>query len=59
MLDKESVKVIAVRYAEKVKKVLKPDAIILFGSYVNGIPNELSDIDIAVIINDFICRTYY
>jgi predicted nucleotidyltransferase len=33
--------------------VLKPSAVILFGSYVNGVPHEDSDIDIAVIINDF------
>lgn len=53
MLDKETVREIAVRYAEEVKKVLNPDAVILFGSYVNGNPHEWSDIDIAVVVNDF------
>jgi len=53
MLDKETVREIAVTYGEEVKKVLNPTAIILFGSYVNGNPHEWSDIDIAVIINDF------
>jgi len=53
MLDKETVREIAFRYTEEVKKVLAPDAVILFGSHVNGKPHERSDIDIAVIINDF------
>ena len=53
MLDKTTVREIAYKYAEEVRKVLNPNAIILFGSYVNGTPHEWSDIDIAVIINDF------
>jgi len=53
MLDKATVREIAVRYAEEVRSVLTPDAVILFGSYVNGNPNEWSDIDIAILINDF------
>ena len=53
MLDKATVRKIAVKYAEEVKKVLNPNAVILFGSYVNGNPHQWSDIDIAVIVNDF------
>jgi predicted nucleotidyltransferase len=53
MLDKESVRKLAAKYAQEVKKVLDPDTIILFGSYVNGKPHEWSDIDIAVVMNDF------
>jgi predicted nucleotidyltransferase len=53
MLDKATVREIAARYAEEVKKVLSPDAVILFGSYVNGNPHEWSDIDIAIVINGF------
>ena len=53
MPDKKSALEIALKYAAEVVKVLKPSAIVLFGSYVNGIPNEDSDIDIAVIVNDF------
>jgi predicted nucleotidyltransferase len=53
MLDKATVRDIAAGYAEEVRKVLAPAAIILFGSYVNGAPHEWSDIDIAVIVNDF------
>ena len=53
MLDKAKVREIAVKYAEEVRKILNPKAIILFGSYVNGNAHEWSDIDIAVIVNDF------
>jgi predicted nucleotidyltransferase len=53
MLDKAAAREIAVKYAEEVRKILKPDAVILFGSYANGRPHEWSDIDIAVIVNDF------
>jgi len=52
-LDKATVRELAVRYAEEVRKVLEPDAIVLFGSYVDGIPHEWSDVDIAVVINGF------
>jgi predicted nucleotidyltransferase len=47
------VREIAAKYAEEVRKVLDPDAVILFGSYVDGNPHEWSDIDIAVIVSDF------
>jgi predicted nucleotidyltransferase len=53
MLDKKQAHEIAVIYADKVTSVLSPDSIILFGSYINGTPHEYSDIDIAVIMNDF------
>ena len=53
MLDKKTVREIAVKYAERVKRILDPNAVILFGSYVNGNPHEWSDIDIAVIVKDF------
>ena len=53
MLDKATVRAIAASYSEEVRKIFDPDAIILFGSYVNGNPHEWSDIDIAIIINDY------
>lgn len=34
-------------------KPLSPNKIILFGSYVYGTPNENSDLDILVIINNY------
>ena len=53
MLDKTTVREIAKTYAKEVKKILDPSAILVFGSYINGNPHEYSDIDIAVIVNDF------
>ena len=53
MLDKETAIKIATEYANEVKKVLNPKAIILYGSCVNGVPHEYSDIDIAVVFNNF------
>lgn len=41
------------KYIEKISKYYKIDAIILFGSYAKGTETEESDIDIAVISNDF------
>lgn len=40
-------------YAKKVCENYKIEAIILFGSYAKGTENEDSDIDIAVITDDF------
>jgi predicted nucleotidyltransferase len=36
-----------------VKQILAPKSVVLFGSFVNGDFNEDSDIDIAVVFNDF------
>jgi len=51
MLDKVKVREIANKYAHTVTQSYSPKQIILFGSYVNGIPHEGSDIDIAVIFD--------
>ncbi|MCL1820677.1 MAG: nucleotidyltransferase domain-containing protein [Oscillospiraceae bacterium] len=40
------------RYAIEVQKELRPDAIVLFGSYANDTATEDSDIDVAVIVNE-------
>ena len=53
MLDKKTVREIAAKYAKEVRNILDPEAVILFGSYVNGTPHEYSDIDIAVIMNNY------
>ena len=53
MLDKETVVNTVERYAEAVIKEFAPFAVVLFGSYVNGNPNENSDIDVGVIFNGF------
>ena len=53
MLDKTTVIDISKRYANVVKNEFLPTAVILFGSYVNGVPNNESDIDIGVVFDDF------
>ncbi|MDR2591062.1 MAG: nucleotidyltransferase domain-containing protein [Oscillospiraceae bacterium] len=53
MLDQESVRKIVREYSDEVRKLLSPTRIILFGSYVNGKPNELSDIDVAVLVKGY------
>lgn len=59
MLDKEKVREIASEYSEAVKKVMTPDKVILFGSYVNGNPNAESDIDIAVLVKGVSGEDWY
>jgi predicted nucleotidyltransferase len=53
MLDKATVINMAELYAEEVRKILNPQAIVLFGSQVKGTANDESDIDIAIILNGF------
>jgi predicted nucleotidyltransferase len=53
MLDKATVRNLARQYAGEVRAQLNPSAILVFGSYINGIPHEYSDIDIAVVMHDF------
>ena len=53
MLDKETIMNTVERYVEAVKKEFSPFAVVLFGSYVNGVPHEDSDIDVGIIFNGF------
>jgi predicted nucleotidyltransferase len=53
MLDKGAVLNTVARYAEAVKREFSPVAIIIFGSYINGTPNDDSDIDVGVVFNGF------
>ena len=53
MLDKGAVIDSVERYTEAVTKEFSPSAVVLFGSHVNGNPNEGSDIDVAVIFSGF------
>ena len=53
MLDKEKAREIAQEYTEEVCRTLNPKSVILFGSYANGTPHEYSDIDIAVVFEDY------
>lgn len=51
-IDREIMKSIE-KYVEKISEYYKIEAIILFGSYAKGTQNEYSDIDIAIVSNDF------
>ena len=59
MLDKTKAREIANNYSKQVITSLKPDKIILFGSYVNGTPHSESDIDIAVFIHGLDDEAWY
>jgi predicted nucleotidyltransferase len=52
-MDKAAAIACARRYAEEVTKDLKPEKIVMFGSYAAGQAHEDSDIDVAVIFNGF------
>lgn len=49
-MDKEIIK-IAKQYAEKIKAKYPVKMVVLYGSHVNGTAHDLSDIDIAVIVD--------
>lgn len=51
-MDKEIIK-IAKRYAERVKETIPVKMIVLYGSQVSGKTHKDSDIDIAVIVDEF------
>ena len=48
-MDKTTALNYASMYANEVKKIYKPDAVLLYGSYAKDTHTEDSDIDIAVI----------
>ena len=52
-MDKEAALAYARQYAIEVVKELKPEKIVLYGSYAKDRANEDSDIDVAVIFNGF------
>ena len=51
-MDQESVLKIAKTYADKVRETLDVEQIYLDGSYANNSANFLSDIDIAVVVEN-------
>lgn len=53
MLDKGAVLNTVKQYADAVTNQLSPISIILFGSHVSGESRDESDIDVAVIFDDF------
>jgi len=51
---KREIKAIIKRYEEELRKLgIRPQKVILYGSYARGIPREDSDIDLIVISEDF------
>jgi len=52
-IDNRAIMEIVQKYVEKICENYKIEAIILFGSYAKGTNNESSDIDIAIITDDF------
>ena len=52
-IDNKLIMEIVQKYVEKICENYKVYAIILFGSYAKGTNNENSDIDIAIITDDF------
>jgi len=49
----EQVKSTVKKYAEAIKEDINPYALYLFGSFAKGTANENSDIDIAVVLQNF------
>jgi predicted nucleotidyltransferase len=52
-MDKGTALDYARQYAAEVTKKLKPELIVMYGSYVAGNAGRDSDIDVAVIFNEF------
>jgi predicted nucleotidyltransferase len=52
-VDRETALRNANAYAEEVCKFFNPVSIVMYGSYAKGVPSPESDIDIAVIFNEY------
>jgi len=52
-MDQSKALTLARRYAAVVAQELRPDKIVLYGSYAKGSALDKSDIDVAVIFHDF------
>jgi predicted nucleotidyltransferase len=53
MLDKNQARELALKYTDIVRQTYHPSQVILFGSYIDGSPHEHSDIDVAIVFNDY------
>jgi predicted nucleotidyltransferase len=58
-VDIETVKRIAIDYANEVRSTFPIDKVILFGSYANGTATKLSDVDIAFIFRNYGDKTRF
>jgi predicted nucleotidyltransferase len=52
-MDQKEALTLARQYAAVVAHELRPDKIVLYGSYAKGAASDKSDIDVAVIFHDF------
>ncbi len=52
-MDKKEALSVVKKYADEVIKFLSPSKIILYGSYAKGTANINSDIDVAIIFDNF------
>jgi len=52
-MDKEQAINIVSLYAREVTKEFQPERVVLFGSHATGAAGEDSDIDVAVVFNEF------
>ena len=52
-MDKEQVINIVSLYAREVAREFQPERVVLFGSHATGAAGEDSDIDVAVVFNEF------
>jgi predicted nucleotidyltransferase len=52
-MDKSTVVATAQQYAQIVARELSPFAIVLYGSYAKGNAHTTSDIDVAVVFNNY------
>ena len=52
-MDKREVIEIVKRYAEEVYKSFNPDKIYLYGSHAKGTAKDISDIDVAIVYEEY------
>lgn len=52
-MDKKEALALARQYASLVVREMNPDKIVLYGSHANGTATDESDIDVAVIFDNF------
>lgn len=52
-MDKKEALNLVKKYADEIKKFLLPSKIVMYGSYAKGNATANSDIDVAIIFNNF------
>ena len=57
-MDNKKIKRIVKKYVLILKQIIKPQLIVLYGSYNNGKPNKYSDVDLAVFMKKKQVKNY-